>query len=319
MRRLARGVVADALGRCGGDGASAPTDAVAVQRLFDYFAGEIFERRCGRSSGFSGADGAAAALVRRSDGEAALRRGASGGPPERSRSRAPFHAAERLVPPTYQYHPLFREFLLTRAREARCAGLGGAAAVRGRGAELSGATRRRASHLCRRRRVGRRDAARLRAGAALRRRRPFGCDRDCACQGAAACVRARAVALVLAGRVSSAQGSRRGGGCVRDRVHEVLASATTARACIAPGPRPCTRRSTRSATWSSVDVWFERFVALRREYPQFPTVDIENSVSLRASSRSSCAHRSPRFPRGARRTRNGCSGSRRRRQACAPR
>ena len=140
MRRLARGVVADAPRRRADDGAYLTDGCCGCAAPLRLLRGRDFRPPPRRVAGFSAAHGAAVALVRRSDGEGGDRRGASGDSADRARSRAPFHSAERTVAPDVSVpSAVSRVPADAGPRDARCAGLGGAAAARGGGAEISGA------------------------------------------------------------------------------------------------------------------------------------------------------------------------------------
>ena len=161
---------------------------------------------------------------------------------------------------------------------------------------------------------------RLRAGAALRRRR-------------AASRRSRPRLPECRGLCSSSsRGSRTGGACVvssriparrpprsRPRTRS-SASATTAPARIAPGSAAVHAAIYALSNMGSVDVWLERFVALA---PRVSAISVRRHRakprSPRASSRSPCARRITPISAKRSRTRNGCSESPRRRRVCAPR
>lgn len=257
---------------------TSPTDAVAVQRLFDYFAGEIFDRRAAEFRDFL----LRTALLPHSF-DAAMAKELTG--EERAETLLTelvrehhFTQQSAMSPPIYQYHPLFREFLLTRGRETFDAAA--LAVLRRRAAEVAEIS-------------GARDEA-LHAYADGGE---WGAVTRLLCELAplyAAEGRFAAIATLLA-RVPRPLVETEPWLSYWRGVCRQLADPNEAAAAFETAYAKFRERNDGAGayrTWigavhaaiyalsnmGSVDVWFERFVALRREYPQFPSVDIEQNL-----------------------------------------
>ncbi len=255
-----------------------PKDAAASQRLFDYFAGEIFERRPDEIRGFL----LRTALLPPSF-DAAMAKQLT------SEARADallndlvrehhFTQQSASAPPTYQYHPLFREFLQTRARATIDA------------SELT-ALRRRAAE------VAELAGARDEALSAFAESGEWAAVTRLICELApsyAAEGRFAAIAMALA-KVPPPLLEHEPWLSYWRGVCRQLADPREAAAAFETAYAKFRERNDAVGayrTWiaamhaaiyalsnlKSVDVWFERFVALRREHPQFPSVEIEQNV-----------------------------------------
>jgi LuxR family maltose regulon positive regulatory protein len=256
---------------------AAPKDAATAQRVFDYFAGEIFNRRAPEIREF---------LMRTAlfpTFTAAMAQDLSGylrvTPLLSELVREHYFTEQRPGPPArFQYHPLFREFLLGKARDSW-------------EPDALASMRRRAAQVLEQ--GGDREEA-LRAYA---EGRDWG--------AVTRLVTELAPALTAEGRFGAIESAIRGAPA------EVLAAqpwlAYWRAVCRQPFDVMAARAEFEAAyhafvaradpaggylAWvgavqstiyalsdlRAVDVWFERFASLRRDYPQFPSSEIEDRV-----------------------------------------